>query len=1129
MRGLLTLLFGALLFGSPELLGQNIIDNAKRGVEEGAAREAFDNLPVTTDKRVPENGLVFSTAEGDYRKTPWIPLHPWTGGYNINDLAVPAAGIVIAVGEESSIIRTTDGGQSWSTRVNILGERAPFTAVAFADPDVGVVVGDRAFRTTNRGETWTPLELRRPGGTPDSLGYYYNPYFISIDFYSATEGIVAAQNATYRTTDAGSSWFETPNGFTDTSYFRDFKAISATDWIAVSYDSTLFEYKLYNTINGGVTWTEITDFQLNSVWSVDYNGAEILISGEDADYQPSYHVSTDRGETWNSPSLQISETPTLFGYGPNDDIFMAAEGYAGETTMTELFRYDAIEEVWNPTTLTPPAIDVFRTPTNFEGVGNFGAIGIGGYIYVTTDGGDVWTDNTSGLHADITSLSLVDQYTAYVGTRLSGVLKTTDGGLTWNEVAPHVGTFEGVKDVDFLDETHGVYITSALACGTTDGGVTWDTLKQEFGDNEYRLVQYPAPDNIAIAGYNNLSYAGFFINTTDGGATWSDTSAFNEEPGDFEMYDEFRGAIAPDFGENLLLTQDGGLTWTAHPFPDEYPQSVAMPNENTVVVVTHGAETYRTTDLGDSWQTFTSAAPLYVSGFAMGDSLFGSALSDNTVGGYATTDGGATWYEDPVIAAEQYIMNVEWVDLDSAGMVGMAADGESVLISAVYPLGFGQWLWTGVQDSNWFNPNNWTSGKAPTPTDSVVVAPSSIPPVIAGQQKVVVAGLEIQPGAKLTVGGGVQDFEIGSDLVLDGTFIVTPPNAPIIRVNGVFRYPDALAKAADTSDLGFSPGFSTVMLFGDGGLERNFHSLVVGKSANLQSSGSIEVGGNLEIEAPKIEMRQEDTLVVNNDDPNAIAGGLIDGGVMGRTIKYKSTAPYRFESERTYIRFKDTVNTPDYVWLETEPDANPDSVGEDPWEALESEIDTANNQVVALTVSEFGTWGIGYDDGTAPKLGKVAANQLIRRVYRGKSGRNAPKGTAVDTTSEPSFELALRYEDSEVPAGVDESILRIYRYTGEPAGSDHYDDLPTEFSLRQNYPNPFNPSTTIEFDLAKDARAKVEIFNVLGEKVATVVDRELQRGSYSYRFVANGLATGVYIYRIQAGNYAEARKMLLVK
>jgi hypothetical protein len=65
--------------------------------------------------------------------------------------------------------------------------------------------------------------------------------------------------------------------------------------------------------------------------------------------------------------------------------------------------------------------------------------------------------------------------------------------------------------------------------------------------------------------------------------------------------------------------------------------------------------------------------------------------------------------------------------------------------------------------------------------------------------------------------------------------------------------------------------------------------------------------------------------------------------------------------------------------------------------------------------------------------------------------------------------------------------------------------------------------------LAKNARARVEIFNVLGEKVATIVDRELPRGSYSYRFVANGLATGVYIYRIQAGDYAEARKMLLVK
>jgi hypothetical protein len=85
------------------------------------------------------------------------------------------------------------------------------------------------------------------------------------------------------------------------------------------------------------------------------------------------------------------------------------------------------------------------------------------------------------------------------------------------------------------------------------------------------------------------------------------------------------------------------------------------------------------------------------------------------------------------------------------------------------------------------------------------------------------------------------------------------------------------------------------------------------------------------------------------------------------------------------------------------------------------------------------------------------------------------------------------------------------------------------FELYQNYPNPFNPSTTIEFDLPKSGEVSLKVFNILGEEVATLVSERLSTGSYSYEWDASNLASGIYLYRLQAGDYVETRKMVLMR
>ena len=91
-------------------------------------------------------------------------------------------------------------------------------------------------------------------------------------------------------------------------------------------------------------------------------------------------------------------------------------------------------------------------------------------------------------------------------------------------------------------------------------------------------------------------------------------------------------------------------------------------------------------------------------------------------------------------------------------------------------------------------------------------------------------------------------------------------------------------------------------------------------------------------------------------------------------------------------------------------------------------------------------------------------------------------------------------------------------------------NIPTEFSLSQNYPNPFNPSTTIEYSIAKAGIVNLTIYNSLGEEVLKLVDNQFnEAGTYTVKFNANGLASGTYIYRLQAGDVVISKKMNLIK
>ena len=98
-----------------------------------------------------------------------------------------------------------------------------------------------------------------------------------------------------------------------------------------------------------------------------------------------------------------------------------------------------------------------------------------------------------------------------------------------------------------------------------------------------------------------------------------------------------------------------------------------------------------------------------------------------------------------------------------------------------------------------------------------------------------------------------------------------------------------------------------------------------------------------------------------------------------------------------------------------------------------------------------------------------------------------------------------------------------------PTGIREINQKINSFELLQNFPNPFNPTTNIAFELPQTEFVTLRIYNILGEEISTLVSERLTASKYNYEWNAGSLTSGVYLYKLQAGNYVEVKKMVLIK
>ena len=162
---------------------------------------------------------------------------------------------------------------------------------------------------------------------------------------------------------------------------------------------------------------------------------------------------------------------------------------------------------------------------------------------------------------------------------------------------------------------------------------------------------------------------------------------------------------------------------------------------------------------------------------------------------------------------------------------------------------------------------------------------------------------------------------------------------------------------------------------------------------------------------------------------------------------------------------------------------------------------------------------------TAPAFGQ---NTILRSfVFDMGSGFPSASNNRLQSVLGQNFVGFATGVNAVVASGSLFDSLSWNRVTGIDAPGNR--DLPKAFELLQNYPNPFNPSTNIGFRLPVASSVKIVVYDILGREVSVIVNERRVAGTYTERFDASVLASGVYLYRLTSGSFVQTRKMIVVK
>jgi len=447
------------------------------------------------------------------------------------------------------LMKTTDGGTSWTSLTS--GITTDFWYIDAVDADTAYACGSSAvlLKTTDGGSTWNSISLGTTTGTIYTV-FVLTPQKIFLGTSSATIGRLAVSN------DYGAT-FAPVAGYTSTSLIRSIYFHDETRGFVGNSS-----YQLFTTTDGGATFTSV-DFGTGTLYEIKFfdsvNGAAAGANGQ-------VFLTGDGGATWdttntgftgaNNYSLTLKGNSQIDAF---DDILIAGEGGAISKTIDFGVNYTALSQT--ATTETLRDID-FPTETTGYAVGGSTTASD---VLKTTDGGLNWVKTPFDGGYRLYSQTWINETTGWVGRRgPDGIFKSTDGGLTFTQQNPGVGTSTTIwYDIKFADANNGYAAgSSGYYVKTTDGGTTWSEVTDGHGTSAIYSLWALSSTTVISAGSSGKIYK-----TTDGGATFTSIGGtFTTTLYSVCFVDENLGFVVGTSG-NGYKTTDGGATWNAMTVP----------------------------------------------------------------------------------------------------------------------------------------------------------------------------------------------------------------------------------------------------------------------------------------------------------------------------------------------------------------------------------------------------------------------------------------------------------------------------------------------------------------------------------------------------------------------------------
>jgi photosystem II stability/assembly factor-like uncharacterized protein len=777
--------------------------------------------------------------------------------------------------------------------------------------------------------------------------------------------------------------------------------------------------------------------------------------------------------------------------------------------------------------LCPEALEAqWGTPTSMPF-----PLGHGAYVISAVDTSVVWCNalNVSGGNSD-------------------WFARTTDGGSTWQ-----AGKISGAGTLDngsitavgsltaWATKSDRTRTTSSGVFKTSDGGMTWFRQATAFdgaGGNPMFIHFWNADTGLVVGERNKSSWE--IYTTSNGGSTWLPVPLANIPPiaGD-TLTEAFEyNVLGHSFWfctstGRVFRSTNQGETWTAAVVGPGYGRvhSVAFQDQNTGLATSFvggNPTTVKTTDGGDTWFAITPPTVptphimVHVPGTSGVYVVTGHDWPGGVVGSAFTADAGSNWTT---------------IDGRGYGPLRFIAPNVGWVAAGAYPLGtqgtmqkwIGTALYAGLHSSSpAINFGNVLVSKADTMVIQVSNAglrPLYLHTIANKHPEYALLNLPsfpaaIQPGGSLAFNVSFRPVRQG--VVNDTVFIGSDDTLhPVLKVGlggkGISAISPARAGVLYTTSQGTPEGYLLSMSTEDGAIDtigalgvpeiqgmsiRHSDKVIYGSYATATSTTFYTIAG---VSGDAVRAR-----VIPLGNLRAIAFSPGDT-LYGATSK---GSLYRIDLATGQADSLGTSQGLTYSGLSFRPGRN----------QLWASVRTPLDNIFTINTTTGAATFVGLTGFSAPTL-SLAFDPRGGLFALIDNGSGEGYLASVDTISASGAIVAgpLSVSNLQAIATRTDSLGTV------PVREPYDGNLPLAYELRQNFPNPFNPTTTITYALPVDANVSLTIYDIIGQKVIQLLNGRAAAGYHDLRFDASNLASGIYFYRLQAGDFVQTRKLLVLR